>query len=409
MTSQSADSNSSTLVYVVAVAATAVATFVWALGAYGLPTKASWFGALLLLGLIAAVGRPPAIGSIQMSASGFVQLAAIPLIGPVGTTIIAALPEAFRRTEPIKRVFNTAQRALLTLAAATVYRLLGGATLSFGQIDTWSLAWQMVVAAAVGAIVNAVLLAGVLQLSTSGSLRSILVDLIWQAMAAYGVYTVAAFMLAILWAPVGMGWAAVFFFLPSLLVIQWALRQLATEWTIRHEALAPFVTALDVRFPGAAESSRLTAEVARVIAAGLHLKPALIEEIARSARLRDVGMLALDDQPAAVVRRDHARACADVLGQIGFLGQTVRIIAGSHERVDGRGGPQGLVCDQIPIGSRVLAVADAWSQAVMEGRSRHEAVLRCELIVGQALDLECVRALRRAHQRGQLPLTKASP
>lgn len=376
---------------------------------FGLPESMSWFIAMLVLGLLAAAGRPEAIGSIQITTSGIVQLAAIPLLGPVGTALLALIAEGTRSTQPIKRVFNVALRVLLALAASGTYYLLGGRPLAYGHVDVWALAGQMALAAITAAVVNTVLLGGVLRINSGGSMRLVMTELVQQIVPGYAFYTVAAFMLAILWAPAGMGWAAIFFFLPSLLVIQWGLRQLATEWTIRHEALAPFVMALDVRFPGAAESSRLTAEAARAIAAGLHLKPTLIDDIAMSARLRDVGMLALDDQPAAVVRRDHARASADVLGQIGFLGKTLRIIAGSHERVDGRGGPQGLVGDQIPIGSRVLAVADAWSQAVMEGRSGHEAVLRCERIVGNALDLECVRALRRAHQRGQLPLTKAAP
>src|SRR5699024_10118823 len=119
-------------------------------------------------------------------------------------------------------------------------------------------------------------------------------------------YVLAAYILVILWAPAGLGWASVVFFLPTLFVIQWGLQQYAAEWATRHEAVTPFVLALDQRHPGAAEESRLVAEAARAVATGLALPPKAVDEITTAARMRDVGMLALDGAPPAIVRRDHA-------------------------------------------------------------------------------------------------------
>lgn len=318
--------------------------------------------------------------------------------------MIAALPEGFTHKDLVKRVFNTAQRVLLVLGASLTYQLAGGELLHFGpSIEAEWLALQMAAAALAGAVANCVLLAGVLMISSAGSFRVVAFDLFRQALPAYGVYAVAAFMLAILWAPAGMGWVAMLFLLPSLVVIQWGLRQLAVEWTTRHEALVPFIAALDVRYPGAAEASRLAGGAANAIATSLALRSTVVDQVTVSARLRDVGMLALDGKPTAIVRRDHASASAHTLSQIGFLSGTLKCIAGHHERVDGHGGPSGFVGDEIPLDSRIVAVADTWSEAVMTGHDEESAVVRCEAQAGTALDARCVGALRRAFEREQLP------
>lgn len=407
VTLRSTESNSSALGYVTVVSAVAIAAFCSAVVVFGFPRQLTWFWALLVLGLLAGIGRPQAIGPIQMSTYGIVQLAAIPLVGPVGTAVVAALSESYRRKEPVKRVFNMAQRVLLALAAAAVYYLLGGRQLTYGDTGIWALAGQLALAALTGALVNAGLLVGVLRLTTGGSLRVLVVDLVKQIVPAYAIYAVAAYILAILWAPAGLGWVSIFFFLPSLLVIQWGLRQLAAEWAVRHEAVAPFVTALEMRYPGSARSSRLAAEATNAMASGMGMQPAFVDQVTMAARLRDVGMLALDDNSTWVVRRDHVTSTSAMLGHVGFLTGPLGFIAGHHERVDGQGWPQGLSGDQIPLGGRILAVADTWSQAVLEGCDVEEAVLTCEDQSGQSLDGRCVDALRRAHHRGQLPAVEA--
>src|SRR5690606_27477678 len=116
-----------------------------------------------------------------------------------------------------------------------------------------------------------------------------------------------------------------------------SLRQLAGEWAVRRDALAPFVTALDVRYPGAVDSSRLAAGAAGAIAAAVGLRPSFVDKVVMAARLRDVGLLALEGRPPAIVRRDHAVASASVLGDISFLSGPLTYIAGHHERVDGQG------------------------------------------------------------------------
>ena len=391
--------------YVVSIAALAILALIVAWLSAGPPQQLSWFIAMVVVAGIAAVGRPQAIGAVQISVSGIVQIASIPLLGPFGAALVAGLPVLLDRNEPVKRWFNVSQRVCYVLAGAAGYWLVGGTTVTTARegVQPVLLAAQITTASVSAGLVNAVLLAGVIQLSSAGSMRAIFTDVVRQISSPYASYALAAYLLVLLWAPAGLGWVSAVLFLPSILVIQWGLHTHSSEWAIRHEVLNPFVVALDLRQPGAAEGARLVGGAATAIATGVGLTPVAVDEVTTAARLRDVGNLALQGAPEAIVRRDHAAAAQRVLGSVEFLDGPMSLTAAHHERVDGQGRPQGLIGEDIPIGARVVAVADTWGDAVASGLPPDGAVSHCEALVGQSLDASCVAALRRALELDQLP------
>ncbi|MFJ6131765.1 HD-GYP domain-containing protein [Janibacter terrae] len=371
----------------------------------GPPRELSWVVALLVVASLASISKPQAVGPFQLSVAGMIHIASIPLVGPVGAIVVAVLPVLLDRNNTVKRVFNASQRVLLVIAGSAAYAAAGGWQL--GMTDTMptpqNLALRVAVTAVAASLINAFLLAGVLQLSTNAPWRVVLVDVLKQTSSAYALSIVGAYLLVVLWAPAGLGWVAALFFLPSLLVIQWGLRQHAEEWATRHDVLAPFVGALELRHPGAAEDARVVAAAAGAIATTMGLSARVVDQVTAAARLRDVGKLALEDAPPAIRRRDHADASRRVFGSIAFLDESMEIITAHQERYDGEGRPHGLIGRSIPVGARVLATADAWGTCVLEGVSPEEAVTSCERMAGHALDPKCVMALRRALERDQLP------
>lgn len=58
--------------------------------------------------------------------------------------------------------------------------------------------------------------------------------------------------------------------------------------------------------------------------------------------------------------KQHTVVGADLLQSIPYLGQAISIIRYHHERWDGRGYPDGLVGEAIPLGARIVAVADSF-------------------------------------------------
>ena len=79
-----------------------------------------------------------------------------------------------------------------------------------------------------------------------------------------------------------------------------------------------------------------------------------------------------------------------------------------HERWDGDGKPDGLAGDKIPIGARILAVAESY-ESITAGRgcarlAPAEALERVTAGSGSEFDPEIVEALRRCVQDGSLEL-----
>ena len=62
----------------------------------------------------------------------------------------------------------------------------------------------------------------------------------------------------------------------------------------------------------------------------------------------------------------HPDISVDILSTVTFLERIVPIIRHHHENIDGSGYPKGLVGDQIPLESRILAVADAYDAMVSD-------------------------------------------
>ncbi|MBV9579664.1 MAG: HD domain-containing protein [Chloroflexi bacterium] len=97
-----------------------------------------------------------------------------------------------------------------------------------------------------------------------------------------------------------------------------------------------------------------------------------------ATQLRDVGNIGISDgvlnKPGELLEAErelihaHAQVGHDLLAQVPLLEDVARIVRHHHERVDGRGYPDGLAGDGIPIEARIVAVVDAYT-AIRSPRS----------------------------------------
>jgi HD-GYP domain-containing protein (c-di-GMP phosphodiesterase class II) len=111
-----------------------------------------------------------------------------------------------------------------------------------------------------------------------------------------------------------------------------------------------------------------------LLAAGIVCELGFAEAIAfrieMACRVHDIGLNGVDpriidkDEPLTEheynILRLHPERGADILAATPALADLAPIVRSHHERVDGRGYPDGLFADEIPLESRVLAVADAF-------------------------------------------------
>ena len=123
------------------------------------------------------------------------------------------------------------------------------------------------------------------------------------------------------------------------------------------------------RIPSLRPHSLATARLARDLALQLELPTEEVEAVSIAAILHDVGLLMLDpkmlgkeelnpDEKKAV--RSHPEMAAVFLKDLRFPFDVVRMIRHHHERWDGRGYPDGLRETNIPMGSRIIGLIEAY-------------------------------------------------
>ena len=143
------------------------------------------------------------------------------------------------------------------------------------------------------------------------------------------------------------------------------------------------------------------------IARQMHLPEREVELVRLAARVHDLGKIAvpdkvlhkrgrLTDEEFAIMKR-HPVTGAEILAKFPEYRKGRELVLAHHERVDGRGYPRGLERDEIPLGARIIAVADSWD-AMTSDRPYRDAldkrVAMAELLRGRATqwDAEVVGA-----------------
>jgi diguanylate cyclase (GGDEF)-like protein/putative nucleotidyltransferase with HDIG domain len=114
-----------------------------------------------------------------------------------------------------------------------------------------------------------------------------------------------------------------------------------------------------------------------------------IEALKAGALLHDIGKLAVPDyilnKPGALTPAEfdkmkvHTIVGAEILERVGFPYPVVPVVRHHHERWDGRGYPDGLRGDEIPMTARILTLSDCFD-AVREDRNYRKAMTRAEAI-----------------------------
>ena len=172
--------------------------------------------------------------------------------------------------------------------------------------------------------------------------------------------------------------------------------QLFNDLSMSYEqTLEALVTALDARERETEQHTRRVVLYSMALAKKMGLSDEELIEIRRGALMHDIGKIWVPDailqKPGPltdeewVVMRRHPEEGLRILQGIVFFEGAVDIVGSSHEHYDGSGYPRGLVGDQIPLGARIFAVADALD-AITSDRSyrkaqpfkaAYEEILRC--------------------------------
>jgi HD-GYP domain-containing protein (c-di-GMP phosphodiesterase class II) len=161
-------------------------------------------------------------------------------------------------------------------------------------------------------------------------------------------------------------------------------------------------------------SARVAAVSARM-ASHLDLGEATVSTLRRTAMLHDIGKLAVPnrilDKPGTLsadewdVVRAHPRYTFEILDRVPGFRDTAFEASLHHERLDGRGYYRGLSRDAVPVGARIMAVADVFDALLADRPYRAGLPLEQVLAIlrrdaGSALCADCVCALEAVADDG---------
>jgi HD-GYP domain-containing protein (c-di-GMP phosphodiesterase class II) len=192
----------------------------------------------------------------------------------------------------------------------------------------------------------------------------------------------------------------------------------------RREAQSTFVQTLtimadviDLRDPYTAGHSKRVATYSRRLAVAIALPDRQTDVIESGALLHDIGKIGIPDavlfKPAQLdtderrVISTHPVIGARLLGGISAMADIVPCVLHHHEKLDGTGYPDGLAGETIPIGARIIAVADTFDAMTTDRPYRRALSVETALremvrVAGTQLDERLVMAFAELVVRGEI-------
>ncbi len=180
--------------------------------------------------------------------------------------------------------------------------------------------------------------------------------------------------------------------------------------------LEVLVNALEAKDPYLRGHSARVADLSANIATEMRLAEEDVERIRVAGRLHDLGKIGTRD---AVVNKEgpltadefehvkqHVIIGAQILAPLVHLGDIVAMVKSHHERFDGTGYPDGLRGEEVPLGGRIIAVAEVYdalttARPYQEKMTPEGAVERMADLSGTVLDPKVYDALVRLVARRQ--------
>ncbi len=172
--------------------------------------------------------------------------------------------------------------------------------------------------------------------------------------------------------------------------------------------MSSIAAALGIKDPYTREHGRRVAIYARRLAERIHLTPTAVENIRLGGLLHDVGKNGLSDK---VLKNTLNRLTDDLLAEVrlhpligvallkdfDIPAAVIDYVQYHHEKIDGSGYPFGLKNEQIPLGAKIIRVADCFDaittdRPYQQRKSWIEAVAILRQISGTDLDPDLVEA-----------------
>ncbi|MDX2185191.1 MAG: HD-GYP domain-containing protein [Gemmatimonadaceae bacterium] len=357
--------------------------------------------ALVVLSFVAQLlaSRMPKGGTASVA---FVPLSAATMLSPtlptvVMVTVALALVFAINKSQPIRVFFNGVQAALGLSVAALLYLRAGGDPSAFMEGSTFEAALRSnalpgLVMLSTLLLINSLVVSSVIALSSDQHPLVVWKGNTLLTLMHLGIALPTSFIVAYIAGTAGALWVS------TLVLPLMGMRQLYQQaydlQQVNQDLLELMIKAIEARDPYTSGHSRRVSDVSRRIAVALQLSDKDVENVRLSGLLHDVGKIhevfapilqkpgKLSDQEWEVMKT-HPALGADLVSTVSHLRHLVPAVRGHHENWDGSGYPDGLAGELVPLGARIIAVADTIDALTSDRSYRSKlgpAEVRAELV-----------------------------
>jgi len=396
-------------IYIGVIIASAIALFIYLIPSLpSLPDMwlvLTFFLAISVFAEFIPVDLPMA-GSITI---GFpIDFVLILVYGPVLAMLISAISAVIsevleKKTSWHKIIFNASQYALSVGVAGLVYQFVGGVT---GSQNFLKYLLPAALCALTYCVINSILVTMVISLSQEIRMSTVWRVNIKEMIPSYLAEAPMGFIMAIVYVEIGI-LGILLFFLPLLL----ARRSFELYTKMRKvylDTIRALAAAIDAKDPYTKGHSERVAETSVALAQELNLPSREIENIEYTALLHDIGKIGIADNILGKESKltnkefdkikEHTIMGAKIIEPVDFLKNSYKAIYHHHERYNGKGYPDGIESEEIPILARIIAVADAYD-AMSSDRPYRKKLNKDKILKelkdqsGKQFDPEVVKAL----------------
>jgi putative nucleotidyltransferase with HDIG domain len=338
---------------------------------------------LTLLASLAPVKLPGGIPAYPNTAPLLATIFDAGLANPFGVVWVAllgtfALREIRREVPWYGTLYNHFN---FVLAGSAAWLAVGLSGIPARSSDPLGIVAQLVVAGLAFGSVNIVLAVAAGAARTGNPVRRV-----WaMSIRNVGVGFLAQVPLGWLMAEIGFKvglWATVLFAVP-LFLARYSFSKFVEMRELFFGSVSALSQAIDAKDGYTRGHADRVSRIAGAIAQELGLADAEVEKIELAAMLHDIGKIGVEDKillkPArldedeVVAMQRHPIYGASILEPSSQLRSLVPIVLHHHEHYDGSGYPDGLIGEEIPIGSRIILVSDAY-EAMTSDRVYRKAI-----------------------------------
>jgi putative nucleotidyltransferase with HDIG domain len=313
------------------------------------------------------------------------------IVGGIGTTD----PREIRRQVPwYGTLFNHSAVVLSVVVGGAIYEAIRGYSLSAQLLAPELVEFLgLLMGCGVFYVMNGALAVFAVSLRTGTAVRTVWAqDLGGIALNLLGLVPLSWLMAQIFMLPNGVGWWATPLFVVPLFTTRLAYHRYVETRELFEQTIGALANAVDARDRYTRGHSNRVSHIAEAMCRVMKLSEPEIEKIKWAGLLHDVGKIGIRDnillkegpldREERMLMNQHPSIGAEIVAPASQLQAEAPLIRAHHEWFNGSGYPDGIEALDVPLGARILTIADAY-EAMTSSRPYRKVALSHEVAVAE--------------------------